>query len=101
MIIRPARFSVGPTEFGLSPSNYEGRFRKRRRPSLLSGYGWREFGLLAKERQNFFHKRVGCDTVFFAKDWDGAVLDELIGPADSHHRCIDYLRVQMFHHRAA
>src|SRR5437899_8723116 len=23
------------TEFGLSPSNYEGRFRKRRRPSLL------------------------------------------------------------------
>jgi hypothetical protein len=40
MIIRPAY--TGPTEFGLSPSNYEGRFRKRRRPSL------------------FYEKKPGC-----------------------------------------
>src|SRR5262245_24427700 len=37
MIISPVPCyqSAGPTEFGLSPSKYEGRFRKRRRPSLL------------------------------------------------------------------
>lgn len=29
----------GRTEFGLSPSNYEGRFRKRRRPSLYQPLG--------------------------------------------------------------
>jgi len=29
------------------------------------------------------------------------VFDELIGPTDPHHRRIDHLRVQMFHHRAA
>ena len=39
--------------------------------------------------------------MFLAQDWNGAVLDELIGPTDAHHRRIDHLRVQMFHHRAA
>src|SRR5438045_9707096 len=29
------------------------------------------------------------------------MLDELIGPAYSHHRRVDHLRVQMFHDRAA
>ena len=33
MIIPAEKLAV--TEFGLSPSKYEGRFRKRRRPSLL------------------------------------------------------------------
>ena len=41
--------------------NYEGRFRKRRRPSLFSGYRWRELRFLVKEWQDFFHQRVGCD----------------------------------------
>ena len=35
------------------------------------------------------------------QDWDGAVFDELIGPTDPHHRRIDHLRVQIFHHGAA
>ena len=30
---------LAATEFGLSPSKYEGRFRKRRRPSLLQPRG--------------------------------------------------------------
>src|SRR5262249_40488906 len=82
--------------------NYEGRFRKRRRPSLLllSRYRWRELRFFAKERQNFFHQRVGCDTVFFAQDWNGTVLDELIGPTDARHGRTYHLRVQMFHHSA-
>ena len=46
--------------------NYEGRFRKRRRPSLLLRYGGRELGFLAKERKDFFHKCVGCDAVLLA-----------------------------------
>ena len=29
------------------------------------------------------------------------MFDKLIGPTDPYHRCIDHLRVQMFHHRAA
>jgi hypothetical protein len=29
-----------------------------------SGYRWREFRFLVKERQDFFHQRVGCDAVF-------------------------------------
>src|SRR5262249_54983069 len=81
--------------------NYEGRFRKRRRPSPFLSHRRRELGFFAEKRQNFFHKRVGCDAVFLTQDWDGAVFDELIGPTDPHDRCIDHLRVQMFHHRAA
>ena len=46
--------------------NYEGRFWKRRRPSLLSGYRRRELGFFAKERKHFFHECVGCDAVLFS-----------------------------------
>src|SRR6266404_1558658 len=60
----------------------KGAFGKRRRPSLSLGYGWPERG-------------------FLAKDWDCAVLDKLIGPADAHDWRIDHLRVQMFHDGAA
>src|SRR5262249_43363516 len=67
----------------------------------LLGYRWSQLGFFAEKRENFFHEGVGCDAVLFAEDWDGAVFNELIGPTDSHHRCIDHLRVQMFHYRAA
>ena len=38
--------------------------------------------------------------MFLSKDWNSAVFNELIGPTDSHHWCIDHLRVKMFHHSA-
>src|SRR4029077_14897096 len=81
--------------------NYEGRFRKRRRPSLLSGNRRPERGFFAEEREDFFYQCIGCDAVLLAQDWNGAVLDELIGPTDPNDRRVDHLRVQMFHHRAA
>src|ERR1043165_6605109 len=39
--------------------------------------------------------------MFLAQDWNGAVLDEVIGPADAHHWRVDHLCVQVFHDRAA
>ena len=39
--------------------------------------------------------------MLLSQDRDRAVLDELIRPADAHHRGVDHLRVQMFHDRAA
>jgi hypothetical protein len=90
MIISPA--VVGVTEFSLPLS---------KAPFALSGHRWPEFGFLAKERKHFLHQRVSRDAVLLPKDWDGTVFDELIGPTDAHHRCINHLRVQMFHHRAA
>ena len=68
---------------------------------FLSGYRRSQLGFPAKEREDFFHKRVGGDAVFFAQRRNVAVLDKLVGPADPHHRCIDHLRMQMFHYRAA
>ena len=38
--------------------------------------------------------------MFLSEDWDGAMLDELIGPTDANDRCVDHLRMQMFHYRA-
>src|SRR3977135_1703241 len=99
-MIIPAEKSAGQNS-AYRHRKYEGRFRKRRRPSLLSGYGWPERGFFAEKGQDFFYQCVGCDAVLLAQDWNGAVLDELIGPADAHYRCVDHLRVQMFHHRAA
>src|ERR1044072_7215316 len=67
----------------------------------ISGHRWLKLRLLTEKRQNFFHQRVSSDAVLLAQDWNGAVLDELIGPADACHRCIDHLRVEMFHDCAA
>ena len=39
---------IRETEFSLPPSKYEGRLRKRGRPSLLTGYRWAEAGFLAQ-----------------------------------------------------
>ncbi len=63
----------------------EGAFR------FLLGDRWPELGLFAEERQNFFHERVGCDSVFLAQNRNGAVLDELIGPTDADHRRVYHL----------
>ncbi len=60
---------------------YEGRFRKRRRPSLLqwdlwpallpatriSGHRRFKFRFFLQQRQNFFHQRVSSDPVFLAQ----------------------------------
>src|SRR5258707_12029342 len=99
-MIIPAEESAGQNS-AYRHRNYEGRFRKRRRPSRLSGDGWPERGLFAEEREDFFHQCIGCDAVLLPQDWNGAVLDKLIGPADAHDRRVDHLGVQMFHHRAA
>jgi len=39
--------------------------------------------------------------MFLAQNWNAAVLDEFIGPANPHHRRMNSLRIQMLHHRAA
>jgi hypothetical protein len=38
--------------------------------------------------------------MLLAQDRNGAVFDELIGPADADDRGVDHLRVDMFHDRA-
>src|SRR5947209_5400839 len=82
--------------------NNEGRFRKRRRPSLsLSGRGWPDAGFFSQEREYFFHQRVGSNAMFLSQDRDGAVLDKLIGPSDPNDWRIDHLRMQMLHHRTS
>src|SRR4051812_26395122 len=53
-----------------------------------------------QKRQDLFHERIRGDAVLLAEDWDRAVLDKLIGPANAHHRGIDHLAVQMLHDRA-
>jgi hypothetical protein len=57
----------------------------------VSSHGRFKLRLLLQQGQNFFHQCVGSDAVFFAQDWNRAVLDELIGPADAHHRRVDHL----------
>ena len=81
--------------------NMEGAFGNEGALRFLSSYRWTQAGFFSQERQNFFHQCVGGDAMFLSQDWDVAVLDELIRPADAHHRRVDHLRVQMFHHRAA
>src|SRR6266481_6337586 len=47
---------------------------------------------------------LGCgwpDAGFLSQQRNGAVLDKLIGPTDANDRCVDHLRMQMLHHRAA
>ena len=39
--------------------------------------------------------------MFLAQNWNTAVLDEFIGPANPNHRRMNSLRIQMLHHRAA
>src|SRR5581483_8715390 len=112
MIIAVATVTVQNSAY--SHRKYEGRFRKRRRPSLLQfhseepakskiilGHRRLKLRFLLQQGKHFFHQCVGGDAVFFAQDWNGTVLDKLIGPAYAHHRRIDHLRVQMFHDRAA
>ena len=67
----------------------------------LSSHRRLELCFFAKQRQNLFNKSVGGETVLLPQDWDGAVFDELIGPADPHHGCVDHLRMKMFHNGAA
>src|SRR5581483_2257150 len=67
----------------------------------ISGYGWFEPGFFAQQREHFFHQGIGRDAMFFAQNRNGAMLDELVGPADAHDWRVDHLRVQMFHHCAA
>ena len=43
--------------------NYEGRFRKRRRPSLLLRYRGRKLGFFAKQGKHFLNECVGGDGV--------------------------------------
>src|SRR4029453_6072151 len=69
--------------------------------ALNSGYGRPEARFFPKERQNFFHHCVGGDAVFFSEEWNGAMLNEMIGPTYAHFRRVNHLRVQMFHDRAA
>ena len=57
----------------------------------ISGHGWLKVRLFTEKGQNFFHQRVSSDAVLLAQDWNGAVLDELIGPPNPHHRCVDHL----------
>ena len=81
---------------------YEGRFRKRRRPSLSIRPPMAvSLDFLRRSGSTFSTSASAVMPCFFAQDWNGAVLDELIGPTDPHHRRVDHLRVQMFHHRAA
>ena len=54
-----------------------------------------------KSGSDLFHQRVAGQAVLLAQDRNGAVLDELIGPADAHDRSVDHLRVQMLHDGAA
>src|SRR4029077_15674470 len=98
-MIIPAEKSAGQNS-AYRHRNYEGRFRKRRRPSLLSGNRRPEREFVAEEREDFFYQCIGCDAVLLAQDWNGAVLDKLIGPADAHHWRVDHLRVQMLHYCA-
>src|SRR5438094_8480281 len=39
--------------------------------------------------------------MFPAQNWNTAVLDEFIGPANAYDRGMNSLRIQMLHHRAA
>jgi len=57
----------------------------------ISGHGWLKVRLLTEKRQNFFHQRVSSDAVLLAQDWNGAVLDELIGPPHTRHRRVKHL----------
>src|SRR5438067_13921411 len=56
--------------------------------------------LFLQERQHLLHQRVRGDAVFFAKDGNGSVLDELVGPADPDDGRVDHLGMEMLHDRA-
>ena len=58
-------------------------------------------GFRFKSGSDFFHQRVRGDAMFFAQDRNAAVFDELVGPANAHHRRVDLVAVQMLHHGAA
>src|SRR6186997_484176 len=70
-------------------------------PIRESRRGRSRWRLLAQERQHFFNQRIGGEAVFAAQDRNRTMLDELIGPPDSHHRRVNVLTVEMFHNRAA
>ena len=55
--------------------------------------GRTQSGFFAQERQNFINQRVGSDAVLFAQNWNGAVLDKIIWPADPDHGRVNHLRV--------
>src|SRR4030095_1152227 len=65
--------------------------------ALNSGYGRPEARFFPQERQNFFHQCVGGDAVFLAEDWNGAMLNELIGPTYAHYPLLKHSRVPLFH----
>src|SRR5206468_3806821 len=81
--------------------NMKGAFGNEGALRFLLGDRRPKLGLFAEEWQNLFDECVGCDSVLLAQDWNCAMLDELIGPTDAHHRRVDHLRMEMFHHGAA